>query len=121
MTATSRNTRWRENNKTLMADIDSSALRFVQTANNATSAVATQTGVADKYLYITDVSGSSDLAGARIIVRDGSTIIWQDRISSGGAFEKTFRSPLRASVGANVSVTVNGTAEANANVAGYIL
>lgn len=94
---------------------------FVKTANHATSAVATQTGVANLKSFITDISGSSDKAGAKILVKDGTTVIWQDRISSSGAYQKTFSEPIAGSVGADISVTVDGTAECNANVAGYIL
>lgn len=93
---------------------------FKQTATHATSAVATQTGVANKTSYITDISGSSDKAGAKILVKDGTTVIWQDIINT-TAYEHTFSQPLSATVGADISVTVDGTAACNANVAGFII
>lgn len=94
---------------------------FSVTANNATSAVATKAGVSSKKHFAVDISGSSDKAGAKILVKDGTTVIWQDRISSTGAYEHTFSQPLSASVGADLSVTVDGTAECNANISGYTL
>lgn len=94
---------------------------FSQTATHATSAVATQTGVANQRIYVTDISGSSDKAGALILVKDGSTTIWQDRISSTAAYSHSFRTPLPVSVGGTLTVTVDGTAIANSNVVGVIL
>lgn len=94
---------------------------FSQTATHATSAVATQSGVTGKKSFITDISGSSDKSGALILVKDGSTTIWQDRITNAVAFTRTFSEPISGSVGADVSVTVDGTAMANANMAGYFL
>ena len=94
---------------------------FQKTATHATSAVATQTGVVGRRSFITDISGSSDKAGALILVKDGSTTIWQDRIGNTGAYEHTFSTPIAASNDADISVTVDGTALANSNMAGYTL
>ena len=92
---------------------------FQQTATHATSAVATQTGATGKTSYITDISGSSDKAGSVILVKDGSTTIWQDIVGQ-GHYNHSFVQPLKATAGANVSVTVDGTALANANIAGFV-
>lgn len=100
---------------------EDSGLRFAQTATNATSAVATQTGSSGKKSYITDISGSSDKAGALILVKDGTTVIWQERISNTTPYQHTFRTPLVGTAGNDVSVTVDGTAIANANIAGFVL
>lgn len=94
---------------------------FAVTANHATSAVATKSAVTGSTHYITDISGSSDKAGAKILVKDGTTVIWQDRISSTAAYTKTFLPALKVTVSADASVTVDGTAECNANIAGYTL
>lgn len=94
---------------------------FSATATNATSAVATQTGAAGKKSYITDISGSSDLATAVLLVKDGTTIIWQDRIANGSYATYQFKTPLVGTAGADVSVTVNGTALCDANIAGYVI
>ena len=96
-------------------------LRVAATATHATSAVATITGVAGKKTFITDISGSSDKAGGLILVKDGTTVIWQDRVSSTAGYSHTFATPITGSVGADVSVTVDGTAIANSNVSGVQL
>lgn len=93
---------------------------FSVTATNATSAVATQTGAAGLRSYITDISGSSDKAGAKILVKKGTTVIWQDVIST-NPFTYRFSTPLSGDAGGDVSVTVDGTALCNANVSGYTL
>lgn len=98
---------------------------FFKTATNSTSAVATQTGVANRTSYITDISGSSDKAGSKILVKDGTTVIWQDNIlvSAAGAcfYEHSFVMPISATVGADISVTVDGTSICNANMAGFVI
>lgn len=103
-----------------MAPIDSGA-RVSATATNATSAVSTLTGIAGQSIFVTDISGSSDKAGALILLKDGSTTIWQDRVSNTAAYTKEFRTPIRITLGASCTVTVDGTAIANSNVAGFQL
>jgi len=100
--------------------IDSGLILFA-TAQNATSAVATLTGVAGKKIYITDISGSSDKAAAQILVKDGTTVVWQDIIRNTVPYTKDFIMPIPATVGNNVSVTVDGTADCRANILGYIV
>lgn len=96
-------------------------LNFAATANGSTSATATVTGVAGKTLYITDVSGSSDLTGATIQIKDGATVIWQDRVSNTGAYVVNLTTPIRVTTGNTLTVVVTGTSASNANVAGYLL
>ena len=76
-------------------------------------------------MFITDISGSSDKAGALLLVKQGTTIIWQTQlgITAAGidAYEHTFGTPLSSAVGALVSVTVDGTALCHADIAGYYL
>lgn len=103
-----------------MALADSGA-RFNATATNATSAVATQTGVTGKTAYITDIMGSSDKAGALILIKDGTTVIWQGRVSNTAPFYEQFDSPLKVTLGADCSATVDGTAYCSSNIAGYVL
>lgn len=91
------------------------------TATHATAAVATVSGIAGKKFYVTDFSGSSDKAGALILVKDGSTTIWQDRMSNASPIPYQLKTPLNGSVGADVSVTVDGTAMCNANLSGYFI
>lgn len=93
---------------------------FSITATHATSAVASKAGVSGSTHYITDISGSSDKSGALILVKQGTTVIWQDIVSVGN-YNHTFSAPLKAVKGALVSVTVDGTALAKANIAGITL
>lgn len=90
------------------------------TTTHASSAVATVSGVTEKTHYITDIAGSSDKAGALLLVKQGSTVIFQLQIGT-TAFEKTFATPLKAEVGADVSVTVDGTSACKANLSGYTI
>lgn len=103
-----------------MAQLDSGTA-FSVTANNATSAVASQAGAAGKTHFLYVASGSSDKAAAKIIIKDGTTVIWQDRISGTSALMYYFPVPLRITTGALVSATVDGTAECNANIAGVTI
>ena len=89
------------------------------TATASGNATATITGVAGVTFYVTDVSGSSDLAGATIQVKDGSTVIWQDRVSNTAPVSYQFSTPLRCTMGNNLVVVVTGTSYGAANVSGF--
>lgn len=99
--------------------------QFQQTATNATSAVASQAAVAGLAYYVTDIAGSSDKAGSLLLVKDGTTVIWQVQLATTAAginaFQETFTQPLKATAGNLVSVTVDGTAACYANIAGFSL
>lgn len=101
-----------------MSEISRFGVPFSQTATGATAAYASQTGVANVRIYVTDISGSSDSTGATITVQDGTTPIWQDRIGSTSAYTKSFVTPLKATSGNSVTVAVTGAAVAAANLAG---
>lgn len=101
-----------------MAPGQDSGLIVSATATHATAAVATITGVAGQKTHITDISASSDKAGSIILVKDGTTVIWQDIVGAGN-YEHHFSSPLPASIGADCSVSIDGTAACKANIAGY--
>ena len=92
-----------------------------QTGTSGTQIIITQTGVALKTVYITDITASSDMGTAVVIVKDGSTTIWQDRIGNAGAYMKQFVSPLSATMGNSVTVTVNGATVCYANASGYVI
>lgn len=98
---------------------------ITDTTTHATSAVASVAGVAGTKYYITDVSGSSDKAGSLLLVKQGTTTIWQVQIATTAAginaYSHTFSQPLEGAVGALVSVTVDGTAACKANIAGFSL
>jgi hypothetical protein len=85
-------------------------------ANHATSAVATITGVVGKKTYILSVTSSSDKAGGKVLIKDGSTTIWQDRVSNTCPGIYYFDGYLVVSAGATLTVTTDGTAECNSNV-----
>ncbi len=90
------------------------------TATGSTSAVATATGVALRTIYITDISASSDKAGSIILVKDGSTVIWQDIVGA-GSYKMNFITPLRVTMAADASVTIDGTSASKANLSGFVL
>lgn len=100
-------------------------LSFAVTATNATSAVASQSAVAGTTFYITDIAGSSDKAGALLLVKNGTTIVWQVQLGTTAAgmmaFSHSFKRPIRCTTGNLASVTVDGTAACYANIAGYSL
>jgi hypothetical protein len=96
---------------------------YSATATGSTSAVATQNGVALQTIYVTDISGSSDKVGSKILVKDGSTVIWQDFVGSNtsvAAYNRVFTTPLKATIANTITVTVDGTATCNANLSGFI-
>lgn len=100
-----------------MAPIDS-GLPVSATATHATAAVATITGATGRKTRITDISASSDKAGSIILVKDGTTVIWQDIVGVGN-YNHSFKTPLPATVGGNCSVEIDGTAACKANVSGF--
>ena len=98
---------------------------FSETATHATAAVASHAAVAGKTYYITDISASTDKAGALVLVKQGTTVIWRSQVAATAAgnlsYEHTFATPLRGATGALVSVEVDGTSVCHANVAGFEL
>lgn len=91
---------------------------FYATGTGSTVAVATYTGVTSQTAYITDISGSSDLATSTILVKDGSTTIWQDIVGA-GSYRMNFLTPLPATSGATVTITVTGSAACKGNMSGF--
>ncbi len=98
---------------------------FSQTATHATSAVASQAGATGVQYFITDIAASTDKAGGILLVKDGTTVIFQLQIATTAAginaFEKSFKTPLACTVGNLASVTIDGTAACKANISGYAL
>ena len=93
---------------------------FSATDTDATAAVASQAGVAGVTHYVTDICASSDKAEAILLVKDGTTVIWQVQIST-TPFSHSFVIPLKGSVGVAVSVEIDGTAACKANIAGVTI
>lgn len=98
---------------------------FSVTATHATAASASLAGVADTTHYITDISVSTDKAGALMLVKQGTTVIWRIQLAATAAgnlaFTHTFSSPLKGASGALVSVETDSTSIGNANIAGFSL
>ena len=99
---------------------------FVETDSGTAQAVATHAASSGKKFFITDISGSTDKGGCEIVVSNGGTIIWQDRMSNTGTqfavYSRTFSTPLSGTVGNSVVVTVgSATTMCYANMAGYEL
>lgn len=98
---------------------------FSATATHATAAAASEAAVSGKTHYITDIAASSDKAGALLLVKDGTTTIWQVQVATTAAgnnsFTHTFSTPLQGTSGAAVSVEIDGTAACKANIAGFTL
>ena len=95
------------------------------TATHATAAVASVAGATGLKYYITDIAASSDKAGAIILVKQGTTTLFQLQIATTAAgitaFSHSFSQPLEAAVGALVSCEVDGTSACKANIVGFSL
>lgn len=87
------------------------------TATHATAAVASVAGAAATQHFVTNVSCSSDKAGSILLIKDGTTVIWQEQV--GATFcNLKFDPPLGASVGALISAEIDGTSACKANLSG---
>ena len=95
--------------------------RFSKTASGTTSATATESASSGQIHYITDISASSDKAGAVVTVKQGTTTIWEAIIDANSSYEHSFVTPLAGASGASVSITVDGTSVCKANIAGYTI
>jgi len=95
-------------------------LPFSVTATHATAAVASNTGVENKVHWITDIAVSSDKAGAILLIKNGTTTLWQLQVGAGN-FTQSFEAPLRCTAGALASVEIDGTSACKANIAGFTI
>lgn len=102
---------------------------FSATVNGTANSIASVAGSAGRVHYVTDVSGSADDARATIVVRAGSTILWQDKLAlsyAGGTatnpYALHFVNPLKGTSGGAVTVTVgSATSSSWANIAGFTI
>ena len=90
------------------------------TATHATAAVASVAGAAGKTHYITNVAASSDKSGSIMLVKQGTTTLWQVQVGV-GSFSQAFSPALAAVSGALVSVEIDGTSACKANINGFTL
>ena len=93
---------------------------FNVTATHATAAVATKAAAANKRHILTDVAVSSDKAGAILLIKNGTTTIWQLQIGASFHSHK-FETPLEAGVNALISAEIDGTAACKANISGVTI
>jgi len=85
------------------------------TATHATAAVASKAGVAGQTHCAVAVSCSSDKAGAILLIKDGTTTVWQEQV--GASFcNISFPGGLTATAGALISAEIDGTAACKANI-----
>lgn len=91
---------------------------FSVTATHGTAAVASKGAVSGKTHYITDVSVSSDKAGSILLIKDGTTVIWQLQVGAGKESHQ-FDVPLIGTEGNAVSVEIDGTSLCKANMTGF--
>ena len=91
---------------------------FQATATHATAASAAKAAASGYTHYISDASASSDKAGAILLIKDGTTVIWQIQVGAGNA-NIHFIQPLKGTSGNAVSVDIDGTSACKANIAGF--
>lgn len=85
-----------------------------------TAATSTLIGTTSRTVYITDISASSDLAGAIVKIKDGSAnVIWQAIIGTSSPYVVSFNTPLRSTAGNSFNATVTGTNNAIIDLSGY--
>lgn len=98
---------------------------FSETATHGTAAVATKAGATGKTHYITDITVSSDKAGAICLVKKGTTTIWQFQVGTTAAGLQSqpisFGTPLKGDLGGLVSVEIDGTSACKANMSGFTI
>lgn len=107
-----------------MINIEQQGKPFVVTHTHATAAKATKAAVTGKTHYITDIMVATDTDSAIMLVKQGTTTIWQASVPTTIAagmnmIHHTFRAPLVAAKGALVSVEITGGSICEANIAGF--
>lgn len=96
---------------------------FMGTATHATAASKEISAVAGKRHYVTDFLVASDKDGAVFTIKEGTTTIWQGviEITAGGTsiVSHSFQQPIYGSVGAKITIAIDGTARCDVNVSGF--
>lgn len=99
---------------------------FAATFAGTVSSIAILSGTTGRVHFVTDISGSTDIDGGKIELRDGTTVLWQDSIpvsgTGNGSYIKNFNVPISGSSGNSISIYVgSATSVSFANIAGYYL
>lgn len=95
------------------------------TGSTGTQTTISRTGTTGRVIYVTEISASGDGAGVQVTLKQGSTTLLQDLISTGtsnATYFRTFSTPLAGALGATMTLVV-GTANSitTANLIGYEL
>jgi hypothetical protein len=99
-----------------------SSTTYAVTHTHATAALATKAAVTGAVHLIMGVSCSSDKAGAIVLVKDDTAVIWAGIVAANGNYIENFVGcPLIGTVSKPVSVTIDGTSLCKANVRGITL
>ena len=108
------------NNNQLHGDQFNAANQTITGPITATQAVGTFTNV-----YITDIMASSSSANSTLIIKSGSTVIYEAQLlqTAAGicAFDENFVTPLKGTKGTQVSATVSGSGTTTVIMNGYTL
>lgn len=100
-----------------MSNIRQHGKQVSATATHATAPTATIAAVAGERIFITEVSCSSDKAGSILLIKNGTTVIWQEQV--GATFcNLRFDPPLTCSTGALAEATIDSTSAGKANING---
>lgn len=98
---------------------------FSVTHTHATAAVASKAAVTGKRHYITDIMVATDKDDTIMLVKQGTTTIWQGSVETVATGKNTHRhsfgTPLVGDLSALVSVEITGTSICQANIAGFTL
>ena len=98
---------------------------FYVTHTHVSAAVASKAAVAGKFHYITDIMVATDVDDAIMLVKQGTTTIWQasvQTIATGiNVISHTFGTALKGAKGVLVSVQITGSSICQANIAGFTL
>ncbi len=93
------------------------------TATHATAASKEIAAVSGKTHYVTDFMVATDKDGAVFTIKDGTTTIWHGviEITAGGpaVISHSFVVPIQGSVGAAITIAIDGTSRCDVNIAGF--
>lgn len=106
-----------------MTPLQAHGTPFMGTATHATAASKEIAAVTGKRHYITDFTVATDKDGAVFTIKDGTTTIWQGviEITAGGTSVVThaFQQPIWGSVGAAITIAIDGTSRCDVNISGF--